>query len=94
MCHVHKLSVVNQDRLRRMPAEYREQLEYALENEGFVSSTRAAVTPIFERIYALWQEREKARTAVTATEVETTEVDPRSVAPVYVGGDLVAVRNA
>lgn len=64
MCHVTRLSVVNRERLSALPTEYRQKLEDALENEGYVASTRAAVTPIFERVYAAWQERQAALAAV------------------------------
>lgn len=63
MCHVGNLSVVNRERLRAMPAEYRKALERRLEYGEYVPSTRQHVTPIFEAIYAQWQEREAARIA-------------------------------
>lgn len=77
MCHLSRLSVVNQSRFNRMPKEYKAKLEDALENEGYIASTRAAVTPVFERIYAAWQEREAA---VAAARLSADPVAPRSVA--------------
>lgn len=73
MCHVSRLTIANQRRLRQMPLEYHNQLEKALEG-GNVRSTRTAVTPIFERVYAAWQERE-----VAVIEARAAAISPEAV---------------
>lgn len=56
MCHVSRLNEEELGRLLRMDADYQAKLEAALE-DGRVKSTRTAVKPVFEAIYAKWCDR-------------------------------------
>lgn len=67
MCHVYNLNDEELGRLRRMDQAHRDKLEQALE-DGLVASTRSAVVPIFENVYAKWCEVEAVRTAARKPE--------------------------
>jgi hypothetical protein len=75
-------------RLMRMDLDYQHKLEDALEN-GNVKSTRSAVVPIFERIYAAWCDRYGMVNEARATAKRTEAVEMPGPVTTFVGGERI-----